>query len=197
MNDVAAVVRYQPPLPAACIAPPPPDNVQSRQWQVYRVGWPAELGNETLKSTRNERHNDPVVELDASPREVYQLDGEGVAQGADSLRSRSPISPLSHVPNSLQPRKAFGSIQGTLNGMVTASSGQQLPPSCVEVTAGKGSTVILASNDTVGFDCPIRAGPDGKDLCSWPPRRDLSGFPSLARVRFVNSVRCKKKFSLH
>ena len=39
-----------------------------------------------------------------------------------------------------------------------------------------------------GFDCPIRAGPNGTNLCTWPPRRDILGFPTLARVKFVNAV---------
>ncbi|KXT09219.1 hypothetical protein AC579_3500 [Pseudocercospora musae] len=34
-----------------------------------------------------------------------------------------------------------------------------------------------------GFDCPIRAGPDGRQKCGWRPRDGTDGFVTMSRVR--------------
>ena len=260
-NNIAAVVRLQPPLPAGSLAPPPSDAVQSRQWAAFAPGQAGELSNicpatpelcshdsprPELNAFRSRTELEalrPCTELDAS-RAFYQLDGE-------SIHSQSPISPISQTTNAsrsqVSPHAGNGSHDGmileleassqeihqlsavgqqvyqldgdcvmrepvslsSLNSLArrsTASGYQHANASAIERTPNRTasasfvaplrplgvrppidgtSTTGTIPDGSRGFDCPIRAGPNGENSCTWPPRSDIRGFPTLARVRFV------------
>jgi hypothetical protein len=125
------------------------------------------------------------IELDASSQEVHQLDGESVR--------RKPASPstTTYTPrgmNASWSQYAYSSTQRPHNDMTSASFAVPLPPLAAKAMIAEESTAGTTLDGHAGFDCPIRAGPNGTNLCTWPPRRDISGFPGLARVRFVHSV---------
>jgi len=262
-NNVAAVVRLQPPLPAGSLALPPSDAIQSRQWAAFSPSRPRELSNNPPATPELGSHNStrpeldtfgPRTELDAfrssaeldASRALYQLDG-----GQVSIHNQSPISPVSQTTNASRLQESTHIVNGSHGGMILELEGssqqfhqldalnQQLHQhdgeSVVRVPVGVSSIKSLAHGTTapgsvyahastidrthnrpasasfvaplrplgvkaktdgisttittlegpVGFDCPIRAGPNGANLCTWPPRSKIRGFRNLARVKFV------------
>lgn len=251
-NNVAAVVRLQPSLPAGSLALPPSDAIQSRQWAAFSPGRPRELSNDPPATPELGSHDStrpeldtflsrteldafrPSEELDAS-RAFYQLDG-----GQVNIHTQSPISPVSQTTNASRLQESAHTGSGSRDGMIleleassqrvdalsqqghllgislssinplargtTTSGSHYAHSSTIDSTHNRtGSASFVATlrslgvkalpdvvkttgtvlDSAVGFDCPIRAGPNGTNLCTWPPRSKIRGFPNLARVRFV------------
>jgi hypothetical protein len=150
--------------------------------------------------TGNRFRDGMVLELDASSQEVHhqldtlnqqvhQLDGDCVMREAAILSS---VNPIAHGTIASGSQYAHASTnERTPNRTASASFVAPLRPSGVKTKPGAVRTTEIVSDGSRGFDCPIRAGPNGENSCTWPPRNEIRGFPFLARVKFVyGACRC-------
>ncbi|KAK3069335.1 hypothetical protein LTR53_012398 [Teratosphaeriaceae sp. CCFEE 6253] len=177
--NVAAVVRPQAPLPAASIIPPPPDASQTSHWDQFVPSGTQQLqASDLVALGRSDLYLASLQDLSAPLEDVEEETSAGGGSGdVDDLGLRPPSTLYHHFP---QPWKSLE--VSSSNADLTVSP--QAPSPAVVSPVRQLSTIEPTTEVVADYDCPLRAGPDGHLKCAWqPPRGNVNGFPSLARVK--------------
>jgi len=111
---------------------------------------------------------------------ILELDGACVMHEPVTLSTVNPLPRGQFTSRSLH---ALSPTERANDGRGSGLFVEPVLPLALEAMIAEESTAGMVLDGPVGYDCPIRAGPNGTNLCTWPPRRDISGFPSLARVK--------------
>ncbi|KAK3112689.1 hypothetical protein LTR53_010770 [Teratosphaeriaceae sp. CCFEE 6253] len=177
--NIAAVVRPQAPLPAASIIPPPSDASQTSHWDQFVPSGAQQLqASDLVALGRSDPYLASLQDLSADLDDVEEETSAGGGSGdVDDLGLRSPSTLYHHFP---QPWK---SLEVSSSNADLTVSPQALSPAVVSPVR-QLSTIESTAEIVADYDCPLRAGPDGHLKCAWqPPRGNVNGFPSLARVK--------------
>lgn len=139
-------------------------------------------------ATGSGSHDSTAFELDTSGRDISRVERQRASRDPGSLPWLLEIDPLPQTTDQSRGQFTLSPTEYTQEDIMKASTVEQPHPSGVKAMPNR-SPARKNPFLTGVFDCPIRAGPNGTNLCTWPSRPDISGFPSLARMRFVHGTR--------
>ena len=171
--NIGAVVRPRAPLLGSIIQPAN-DASQLHQWDQYP----------NLNAIHNVVSRLPATIAETSERQgPYETAEDNVSNEVSRL----------HSLMSLQSQSPDGqwAPSRSISGAPTqeeSSLDRKQQPVALSVTAHESAENPrkVPCEVQTGFDCPIRAGPNGQQHCAWrPPKDTMDGFPKIHRVKYA------------